>query len=405
MTKVTFNTEELKKRLAQLGGVIAKKVTVPVYSHVRLFVSPVQGDGLQPKYAVGLSGVDLGASLTVTLAKATADGEADILLPFSKFAQLVAAHTASEVTIETDGSTNAILKGGKAKAKVPVHPLTDWPTILERPEAALATVALETFKGLISDVEFQVPSGSDQHTVTVAKVESTPNVPADGDKPAVPGALKFIATDGFGLAVSQVAADFGGWDLMVPRTAFEQIKKLDGGAQLTISQNEGGFYFDTELETLTISRSHGTFPPYEKILPKTHKTEFKVDKANFLAAVNRVQPLADQENPVIIFSAAENPVLVELSTSSTDSGSGSVFQNTASDEVDAAVDGNNVPFQGIGPAFKLALDVKVLKPFLERVYGNKTGIITLRVIDGTKIVDFQANEGSYRFLQMPKAAV
>jgi hypothetical protein len=183
----------------------------------------------------------------------------------------------------------------------------------------------------------------------------------------------------------------GAWTLLVPKPAFDLIKKLDGGTQLTILETEGGFFFETELEQATVTRSHGEFPPYQRVIPKTCKTEITCEKGALLDAVRRTKPLADQEKPLIVFKAPENGAAMSLSAASVESSSdGSTFRNMADDEVEAKI---------TGPAIEFPLDANLLWPFLDKA----TGPITIQVIDEKTAIVFKANSGTYTFLQMPPA--
>lgn len=388
--KVKFSTEELKSRLGQLAAVVAKKAAQPVYGFVRVVTGEAQA--LETKRPVYITGLDIDASLTVRLVNAEADGDFDVLVPFGKLLEILSSVTVAECTIEAADETKATFKAGKYRAELRPHPLVNWPTIPERPDVSVATIGLAGFKDQLANVEFAVPASDGKHIVAVAKIESTVDAPAVGDKPAVPGFLRAVATDGFRLAIASVVSSIGVFELIIPKPALELVKKLDGGEKLTILEAEAGFQFETDLETLTVSRSHGTFPQYERVFPATVNATITVDKSVLLAAIKRVTPLGDLEKPIISFKGAENGTAIELQTSSPDAGGEGVFSNAASDEVEAKI---------VGPAIEFALNAKYLAPFLEKAYGSKTGEITIRVKDGKSVVDFYANAGQYRFLQAP----
>jgi DNA polymerase-3 subunit beta len=377
--KVKFQTEELKKLLSQLGAVVSKKASVPVYGFVRLFAVQQRGEGLQPTFAVGIAGKDIDAALVRYFTKAEADGPVDVLLPFGKLVEIIANVSVAESTIEAADENKATFKAGKYKAELKTHPLANWPPDIERPEKAIAQIELPAFKDQIGAVEFAVPANDGKFVVSVAKVES------DGFT------VKLVATDGMRLALAEVPKDAGVWSLTIPKPALELIKKLDGGAQVTISEAEAGFFFDTELETLTVSRSHGEFPNYANVLPKSFKTAIAVDKAVLLESVKRVRALAESEKPVIVFTAAENGTALNLAAGSNESGSdGSVFRNNAEDEIDAKIE---------GPAQQISLNAELLQPFLDKA----TGSVTVQLTTATGVADFRANDGKYRFLLMPVA--
>ncbi len=237
-------------------------------------------------------------------------------------------------------------------------------------------VGLPGMKDQISKILFAVPANDGKFTVTVARVES------NGTE------LKFVATDGFGLAISNSPANYGAWELTLPKPALELVSKLEGG-QLTISESEAGFFFDTETEWLFVTRSHGTFPDYNTIVPKAFTTKITVDKTLFQEAIKRSTPLADSDKPVIVFTVAENGKELILGAASLETISeGTAFRQMADDTVDAVVE---------GPAVDFSLKVKLLMPFLDKA----TGPIVIQTTNNVSIVDFHGNASAYRWLQMP----
>lgn len=371
--KVKFNTEELKKVLSKLAAVVAKKAAVPVYGYVRLFAVQAAGS---LGYSVAITGVDIDATLTVAFTKAEPEGPVDVLLPFTKLMDILSGITAPDVTIDTDGETKARIKAARFTGEMKPRPLTEWPQILERPEAAKAVVGLAGFKDQIAKIVFAVPANDGKYTVTVAKLESTA------------AELKFIATDGFGLAISTSPANYGAFEMTLPKPALELVSKLEG-SQLTIAEAEGGFYFDTELETLTVSRSHGTFPDYKAIVPAKFTTKISLDKETFSLALKRTKALADAEKPVIVFAVEENGKELSLKAASLETiAEGTAFRQMADDTIDATVE---------GPAADFSLNVAMTLPFLDKA----TGPIVIQVTKNTEIVDFHGNADAYRWLQMP----
>src|ERR1700722_3082196 len=135
--KVKFNTEELKKVLGKLAAVVSKKAATPVFGYVRLFA--MQSPGTLG-YTVGITGVDIDATLTASFVKAEAEGPVDVLLPFTRLIEIINHTSAAETIIETDGETKARLKSGKFTGEIKPRPLGEWPQALERPETSKATL-------------------------------------------------------------------------------------------------------------------------------------------------------------------------------------------------------------------------------------------------------------------------
>ena len=375
MSKITFKVEELKKRLAQLGAVVSKKAATPVFGFIRLYAVP-SGDG----FAVGMTGADIDAKLNLWTG-GVADGPVDVLLPFSKVTDIVSNFEHAEVTITTTDSSKARITSGKFKAELQPYSIEKWADVgdLEQPETPVAELGLPGLKDQIAHVDYVVPAASGKFVVSVALLLS------DGKR------VQAIGTDGFALAISTVEQEKPAFRLMLPKTALDLISKLEGGTVLRIYEAEAGFVFATDTETLTVNRTNGEFPPYERIIPSTHTTQFVINAQAVIGSVRRTKPLADPEKPVLAFKM-ESATELSVSAAHVEAGAeGSAFRNIASDEVDIK--------SADGPSIEFLLDAKYLLDFLEKVSGD----VTVNVKSSGEIVDFQAGNGAHRYLIMPSA--
>lgn len=381
--KVTFNTQELQRRLAQLGGVVAKKATLDVFKHV--LVEAQMGT------PVTVKAMDIDATLTVTLNKATADGTVKVLLPYAKLNEIVANVTAAETVITVNAAADrATISAGRGVVEgvLETHPLENLTSDLERPAASKAIIGLPGFKEQIASIIYVISEGKDaKFAPSVAKLEST------SDTPEKKGALKLIATDGFRLVVSTVEQSAGDFNLTLPKPALEKISHLEGGptGNLTIADVDAGFWFYTDTEVLTVNRTAGEFPPYERIiaLAGTESVITIPSTAEFISLIRQNKPSADNEKPVLTFTAKDGVLIAEAATTK---------QATARPEEKMRFASyGNMDAASTAPC-DFSLDVVMLLPFLEQVSETP---LTINWKTSIGIVDFHGGNGKVRFLQMP----
>jgi DNA polymerase-3 subunit beta len=373
--KVTFKTDELQRRLAQLGGVVAKKPTLEVFNYVWLYT---QADN----NAVHLRGMDIDATLDVTLKAAVADGAVNVLLPYAKLTEIANAIPAPETVITVTGEESAIISAGRMRGQdLETYPLVNLPSFLENPTASKAQIGLPGFKEQIGSIIYVInDSKENKFAPSVAKLESTETE------------LKLIATDGFRLVVSTVPQNAGVFSLTLPKPALEKITRLEGGetGTLTIAEVEAGFYFYTGSEVLTINRTAGEFPPYERIIPQGDpaSTITIQQTKELLAVIHMIKPSADKEKPVLVFTAKDGLLVAEAATKKQALAKAGEMRFAGVADLDAV---------STAPA-DFSLDVKLLLPFLENVADTP---LVINVKSSTAIVDFHGGNGKVRFLQMP----
>jgi len=382
--RVTFKTPELQRRIQQLGSVISSKAPTPAYALVQFYSKP----GEQAVFI----GTALDATLTVTLKESatTGDGEVNVLLDYKLLADVVASYPYAEGSFDVEEGKVTLRGPKKFRAVLEVRSENDFHAPLPA-EGTLVTLKLADLQQQIAEVEYAIETQNTKFSCSVAKLE------ARGDK-----GLTLLATDGFRIVFSTKLVDVGTFDSALPKSALDLIKGLDSGVYVTMYQSESGFCFQTEKEYLTVQRVAGEFPPYEGILPKTHKTAIDVPEASFEAVSNAMRALADRDKPVVIFSVtgggkdeagayAPTAATLTLEAEKVRAGTGTdlTFDAVGSDEIEGVL--------VTGPAATFSLDVKMLLEFLKHAKVEKLHIQTK---DPVSVVDFRANE-NFRYLQMP----
>ncbi len=321
---------------------------------------------------------------------ATSDGNANILLDFEAFNGLVQLITVEAATLNYTTEQAAVLKYSKWSGKLtgtPTEKFVELPVvvgIIEKPEFGGNTVGLPGLKEQIEQVAFAVPPADGKFVVPSAKLESTTET------------LTLVATDGVRLAISTVPANYGVFETTLPKTAMDLLKKLDGGPTVTISETEGAYYFQTEIELLTHSKTYAEFPPYRRILPTAaYPTAITLaNKTEFQTSLKTLKRMTNKEKGGIKFSVDENgKVLSATAVFEEKAATGDIYTDMADDNLDAV---------NVGIASKFKLGPELIEPFFERA----TFPVTIYVKDDHTVLDLHSNGGTpqkpvYRFLVMP----
>jgi len=385
--KVTFDAQQLKQRLGQLGSVVARKSQGALYRNIRLFTD---AEGV-----VNLQGIDIDTTMTLKVPSAKFDGLAlNLLTEFNKLNEVLPNVTTKEVTIDSKSETEAILIAGKFRARLkafPTAPFTDLSLvagIADKPEIGGYVFGLPGLKEQIEMVDFAVPQAEGKHVVASALIFATATE------------LSVVSTDGVRLVISTTPSDIGEFRFTVPKPALELLKKMEGGGKVTISDTEGAFYFETETELITYNKTHAEFPNYGGIVPKagTYPTvvTFK-DKAELVAAIGRQKPFCfSKDNPAVTFVFNGRDTVELVAVKEEVLATGNTYTDMTSD---------TITVEGVGDETRVKLDIELLQPFLER----GTFPMVLHLNKPSNIADFHSNGGTpdkptYRLLIMPMRA-
>ena len=120
-------------------------------------------------------------------------------------------------------------------------------------------------------------------------------------------------------------------DIIVPRKTVGEIQKLldDPEKTVTVSLSDTKIRIDVDHITLTSKLIDGTFPDYERVIPKANDKVMTVSTASFKQAVDRVSTVSSDRGRAVKLSLGDDRL--ELAVNNPDSGS-------ATDEIPVGYD-------------------------------------------------------------------
>ncbi len=200
--------------------------------------------------------------------------------------------------------------------------------------------------------------------------------------------LRAVATDGHRLArveepVPEGAASMPG--VIIPRKTVNELRKLldevSGDVEVALSDTRIQFRVDNIL--LTSKLIDGTFPEYERVIPRGNDKVLKVDKKDFADAVGRVAAISSERSRPVKLSLARD--LLVLSANSPELGN-------ATEELDA----DHVKYEA-GP-----LEIGFQARYLNDITDQISGEVEFRFADGSApTIVCDAADASALYVLMP----
>lgn len=295
-----------------------------------------------------------------------ASGEGAVLLDFPG----ILKGTAGAENIVFEAANGSVqVTAGTNRAVVPAK----WDSAeYEEPKTQeLCVLPLPLLKDLIEHVAFCVPAKPAKHVSQSILIEST------GD------AVRAVACDGVGLAIYEPQCPAAVCSFFIPKCALPSLLELDG-LVLRISASETHLFFSCEDSMLMTRRDEPQFPNWRRVLPKATRTEFVVEQAELLDAVNFV---ADEDRAVVVFSGGGQTLNLEGAALQCNHDDGTVVRESCTTEVVIAATGEPIDF---------SLPGEWLKEFLKKT----TGKIVVRATGPNAVVDFRAG-AAFRYLATP----
>jgi DNA polymerase-3 subunit beta len=200
--------------------------------------------------------------------------------------------------------------------------------------------------------------------------------------------LRAVATDGHRLArVEEPLPDGAGGmpGVIIPRKTVGELRKLieEVSGEVSIALSDTRIQFQVDSITLTSKLIDGTFPEYERVIPKDNDKVLRVGKKDFADAVARVAAISSERSRPVKLSLARD--LLVLSASSPE-------QGTATEELDA----DHVKYEA-GP-LEIGFQARYLNDITDQIAGD----VEFRFADGAApTVVRDAADASALYVLMP----
>jgi len=210
------------------------------------------------------------------------------------------------VTCETssNGST-LIITSGNAHFEISIMNADQYPKVnFIKDEDDNLTLTKNNFRNLVRQTAFAASIDSPRMILRGVLVENKENV------------LRFVAIDGFRLAVKTVASTYEKeFKIVVPAKVLNEvsriIEKSEGDINFRFNENQIMFYNNTFK--LIASLYKGEFADYEKMIPKEFSTIMKIGTSDISNSIERVSVVVDDDRKwPIIFKTYPDEIFISV---------------------------------------------------------------------------------------------
>lgn len=313
--KFTVDRAALLKALAHVQSVVEKRNTIPILANLMLAVR----DG-----RLSLTATDMEIAVVEDVAAgATEDGATtapavtlyEIVRRLPEGAELEFRHAGGDAALE--------LRAGHYRTSLMVLPTEDFPSMMAGNLAHHFTLPAATLRTLIDRTRFAISMEETRYYLNGIYLHA-----AESEGVST---LRAVATDGHRLArVEQPLPEGAGSmpGVIVPRKTVLELRKLleETTEAVEVGVSETRIQFKVGPVTLTSKLIDGTFPEYERVIPRGNDKILHVGKRDFSEAVARVAAIStERSRPVKLSLTRDHLVLSAVSPE----------QGTATEELDA----------------------------------------------------------------------
>ena len=302
--ELKIGVQELARALARSQGIVEKKSTMPILSHVLL--EAAKGDELH----VSATDLDISVSSEHTCEVLK---EGKVAVPAKQLYEIVKSLPEKDAVLKRASNNYLELRSGAAEFRIVGLPAEDFPALPRFEKVQLVPIDPKPMLEMIDLTSFAVSSDETRYNLNGVFFE-----------PAA-GTLRTVATDGHRLSLAERALE-GDFrvkkGVILPRKGLAEMKKLlveatDGETKLGFVENSA--VLQRPRVKLVMRLIEGVFPDYRQVIPKAGEKRFTVGRDRFLDTLRRVSLLSTDKahavklelQPGLLRVLSQNPDLGE----------------------------------------------------------------------------------------------
>jgi DNA polymerase-3 subunit beta len=267
------------------------------------------------------------------------------------------------------------VRAGRSKFTLQALPETDFPDLAAGEMSHSFNIASADLKRLIERTQFAISTEETRYYLNGIYLHS------------VEDKLRAVATDGHRLAQAEIKAPKGAKGMpgiIVPRKTVAEVQRLidDAGEEVKVELSATKIRFSLGNAVLTSKLIDGTFPDYGRVIPAANDKSLVVDKADFMAAVDRVSTVSSERGRAVKLALSDGKLT--LSVINPDSGSA-----TEELEVEYGSEALDIGFNG-----RYLLDI------LQQIEGEKARLKLADPGSPTLLEDMEASGALYVLMPM-----
>jgi DNA polymerase-3 subunit beta len=331
----SVSKSDLVRELNLSQGVVERKTTIPILSNVLIEVADD---------SMTLTATDLELAIRC-VAPAAVKSPGSGTIPAKKLLDYVRLLPDADVQVKFADNAWASLNCGRSRTRMAGMSRESFPELPEMPEP-LAKIPVGLLASMIAKTVFSISAEESRFTLNGALLQLKGTT------------IAMVATDGHRLALVEyenpLATGDAATKALVPRKAMNELLKLAGEstdkeAAVEFAVDDNHLFFRLGKRLLISRKLTGSFPDYERVLPKSHSQEVALQRDELRASIERVSQFADERSRAIKVRFADNEAVVHSSL-------------TESGEAE-----ESLPVEYTGPTVEIGFNAQYLLDFLRAV--------------------------------------
>jgi DNA polymerase-3 subunit beta len=350
--KLRADRVTLLRALAHIQSVAEKRNTIPILANVLIAVREGR---------LSFTATDMEIAIVEEVAASTQRNGATTAPAATLYDIVRKLPDGAEVELDhPGGDAQLALRAGRFSTSLMALPVDDFPSMTAGQLPHRFHLPALTLRGLIDRTRFAISTEETRYYLNGIYLHA---VALDGAR-----VLRAVATDGHRLARVEEPLPEGAETMpgvIIPRKTVGELRKLldEESGSIEIGLSDTRIQFKVGTVTLTSKLIDGTFPEYDRVIPRDNDKVLRVGKADFAAAVARVAAISSERSRPVKMALEKN--LLTLSAASPD-------QGTAVEELD----GDRVNYEST--PLEIGFQARYLNDITDQIADN----VEFRFADG-----------------------
>lgn len=295
-----------------------------------------------------------------------------VLVPARHLMQVVNALPTGSVRLRSLENNWLQINAKRSEFKLMGTAATDFPDLQVPPEKGWATVAAPGMLGLIKATLASISTDEARVNLNGLLLERTAK------------RATAVSTDGHRLTKLVVDLPGPAWEksIILPRAGVKALQAMLEGAKagdVELATERGHLFARVAGRTLSMKLNDVVFPPYEQVIPKTHRRRAVVDRTEFTLMLQRAVTLAPEKTSSVRVTFAAKKAELQIQADNPDLG-------VVNDAIDMVYEGDGDLVAGFNAVYILDALAVIMTPKLSLEMQGELDPMAIKPVDGPEFV-------------------
>tara|TARA_Y100000590_G_scaffold367292_2_gene427267 strand:- start:4537 stop:5652 length:1116 start_codon:yes stop_codon:yes gene_type:complete len=368
--KISIERNSFLNSLSHVQNIVEKRNTIPILSNILI---DAHSNNLI------LSATDMDVSVTEAI-NCNVIEQGSVTTPAHTLYDIVRKiPEGNEIELISNDGNKLSFRSGKSKFSLSCLPKDDFPKIEELDLKNEFTINSKELIKIIDKTKFAISTEETRYYLNGIYL----HVGAKDNKKI----LVSVATDGHRLAKVETDLPEGAENLsgvIIPKKTINEVRKLideqNNDIRVALNENKIVFYINNVI--LSSKLIDGSFPEYEKVIPKNNDKTLEINTNQIYEAIDRVSTVSDVKSNSIKLSIMDN--IISISSNNSETGSGA----------------EDINIDYVGEKIEIGFNAKYLLEILSQIDSEKLNFKLLDSSSPTIITDSEDNHSIYVLMPM-----